>query len=111
MPRRLLPEIDLHSTYMNVYTAKVLRGAKMPLLVEHDLQALQVVASVRAEADPQTARIAWIRNTSKLTEFWISAALLEESRANNRLEVLSGPHPFQFDPQGALVEPAAEARH
>lgn len=111
MPRRLLNEIDLHSTYMNVYTAKVLRGAKMPMLVEHDLQALQVVTSMRAELDPGTARIAWIRNTSKLTEFWVSAALLKETHASDRLEVLSGPHPFRFDPQGAILEPEAGVTH
>jgi hypothetical protein len=111
MPRRLLNEIDLHSTYMNVYTAKTLRGAKMPMLVEHDLQALQVVTSMRAEMDPRTARMAWIKNTSKLTELWISAPLLAETEANVRLEVLSGPHPFRFDPQGAILEPATGASH
>jgi hypothetical protein len=108
MPRRLLGEIDLHSTYMNVYTAKVLRGAKMPLLVEHDLQALQVVASLRAEADPATARIAWIRNTSKLTDLWISAPLLAESQANARLAVTAGPFPFRFDTEGSIIEPRLE---
>jgi hypothetical protein len=86
----------------------VLRGAKMPLLVEHDLQALQVVASLRAEADPATARIAWIRNTSKLTDLWISAPLLAESQANARLAVTAGPFPFRFDTEGSIIEPRLE---
>ncbi|NIP73766.1 MAG: DUF362 domain-containing protein, partial [Gammaproteobacteria bacterium] len=40
MPRRLLDEIDLNATYMNVFTAKRLQGGKIPLLAENELQAL-----------------------------------------------------------------------
>ena len=52
MPRHLLEEIDLHSTYMNTFTAKRLTGSKMPLMAENDLQAMQVCLTVRAEEDP-----------------------------------------------------------
>ena len=85
IPRRLLAEIDLHSTYMNAYTAKNLGGAKMPLMVEDDLQALQVCLSTRPESDPATVRLVWIKNTSCLGEFYASSALIDEIQGANLL--------------------------
>ena len=100
MPRRLLGEIDLHSTYMNTFTAKRLTGSKMPLMAENDLQAMQVCLTVRAEEDPATARVVRIRNTNLLAEFDASPALGEEIEANPALEVLDGAKPLHFDERG-----------
>ena len=103
IPRRLLEEVDLHATYMNAFTGKRLIGAKMPLMTENDLQALQVCLSVRAEEDPGTARVVRIRNTNRLTEFAASAALREEIEADDRLEILNDPEPLHFDGRGDFV--------
>ena len=105
--RSTFEEIDFHSTYMNAFTAKRLLGAKMPLIVESELQAMQVCLTVRAEEDPATARVVWIENTSKLTEFWASAAMLAETEQNGSLEVLSAPIPVLFDGGNGLVKPQA----
>ena len=105
MPRRLLDEIDLNSTYMNVFTAKSLRGGKIPLLTENELQAMQVLLNFRQDADVDSIRLAWIRNTSALDELWASRALLEEVRAHPRLEVLSEPVPIGYDADFNLVPP------
>ena len=100
MPRRLLEEIDLHSTYMNTFTAKRLTGSKMPLMAENDLQAMQVCLTVRAEEDPATARVVRIRNTNLLAEFDASPGLREEIEANPALEVLDEAKPLRFDERG-----------
>ena len=105
MPRRLLDEIDLNSTYMNVFTAKSLRGGKIPLLTENELQAMQVLLNFRQDADVDSIRLAWIRNTSALDELWASRALLDEVRAHPRLEVLSEPVPIGYDADFNLVPP------
>lgn len=105
MPRRLMEEIDLNSTYMNVFTAKRLQGGKIPLLTEHELQALQVLMNWREDEATASLRLAWIRNTSKLDAFWVSEALLDEVRNNPRLEVLGGPLPMAFDGDNNLIEP------
>ena len=47
MPRALLPHVDLNSTYMNAFTAKRLSICKVPMLVENELQALQVLLNFR----------------------------------------------------------------
>ena len=105
MPRSLLPHVDLNSTYMNAFTAKRLSVCKIPMLVENELQALQVLLNFRAEEAPASLRLAWIRNTSTLDELWASEALLDEARADPRIEVLSEPAPLAFDDALALVPP------
>ena len=100
MPRQLLEEIDLHSTYMNTFTAKRLVGSKMPLMAENDLQAMQVCLTVRPEEDPATARVVRIRNTNLLAEFDASPGLREEIEANPSLEVLDEAKPLRFDERG-----------
>ncbi len=101
MPRSLLGQVDLNSTYMNAFTAKRLSICKVPMLVENELQALQVLLNFRAEEDPASLRLAWIRNTSMLDELWASEALLDEARADSSIEVLSAPARIVFD--NALV--------
>lgn len=106
MPRKLLDEVDLNATYMNVFTAKRLQGGKIPLLAETELQAMQVLMNFRDGEDPDSVRMAWIRNTSRLDEFWASSALIGEARENEKLEILGGPLPMAYDGELDLIEPA-----
>ena len=105
MPRSLLEHVDLNSTYMNAFTAKRLWIGKLPMLVENELQAMQILLNFRAEEDPASLRLAWIRNTSILDELWASAALLDEAREDPRIEILSEPAPMAFDDRLALAPP------
>ena len=103
--RSLLPRVDLNSTYMNAFTAKRLSICKIPMLVENELQAMQILLNFRAEEEPDSLRLAWIRNTSTLHELWASATLLDEARADPRIEILTEPAPIAFDDALALVPP------
>ena len=105
MPRSLLGQVDLNSTYMNAFTAKRLSICKVPMLVENELQALQVLLNFRAEEDPASLRLAWIRNTSMLDELWASEALLDEARADSSIEVLSAPARIAFDDALVMTAP------
>ena len=105
MPRSLLGHVDLNSTYMNAFTSKRLAICKVPMLVEHELQALQVLLNFRAEEDPSSLRLAWIRNTSVLDEMWASEALYDEARGAPNVEVLSRPEPIALDDALALSPP------
>ncbi|MDH3714933.1 MAG: DUF362 domain-containing protein [Gammaproteobacteria bacterium] len=105
MPRQLLEQIDLNKTYMNAFTAKHMNVGKIPVCVENELQAMQVMLNYRQETDPASLRLAWIRDTLKLDQMWASQALLDEARANHDLEILSEPVPASFDDAFDLVEP------
>ncbi|MBF2758782.1 MAG: DUF2088 domain-containing protein [Ectothiorhodospiraceae bacterium AqS1] len=97
MPRALWREIDLASTYMNAFTAKRLMIARIPMMVENELQALQALLNFRSRQEPDSLRLLWIRNTSALDEMWASGALLDEARANPGIEILSPLAPLGFD--------------
>ncbi|MDH3451922.1 MAG: DUF362 domain-containing protein [Gammaproteobacteria bacterium] len=105
MPRQLLEQIDLNKTYMNAFTAKHMGVGKIPVCVENELQAMQIMLNYRQDTDPASLRLAWIRNTLKLDEMWASQALLAEANANADLEILSDPVPARFDETFKLVEP------
>ena len=45
---------------MNAFTAKRLSICKVPMLVENELQAMQILLNFRAEEDPASLRLAWI---------------------------------------------------
>jgi hypothetical protein len=103
IPRKVFDQVDLNSTYMNAFTAKRPLVGKIPMLMESDLQAMQVLLNFRQGEDPQSLRLAWIRNTSRLDELWVSTALADEVRANARLEILGEAVPITFDSELGLV--------
>jgi hypothetical protein len=105
MPRELANSIDLNATYMNTLTAKRLQLAKFPMMVENELQAMQVLLNFRQQEDPQSLRLAWISNTAKLGEMWVSTALTDEVHANDQLEVIAPARQMTFDEQFAFVMP------
>lgn len=105
-PRDVFDKVDLNSTYMNAFTAKRPIVAKTPMLMETELQAMQVLLNFRQDPDPASLRLAWIRNTSKLDEMWVSEALEAEVRANPRLEALAEARPLRFDVDQRMVLPA-----
>jgi hypothetical protein len=103
--RSMFDDIDLNSTYMNAFTAKRPVGGKIPMLMETELQAMQVMLNFRQDTDPASIRMVWIRNTSKLDEMWVSASMLDEVRANPNLEILREPAQMTFDDALVMVAP------
>jgi hypothetical protein len=104
--RTMFEEVDLNSTYMNAFTAKRPMAGKIPMLMESELQAMQVLLNFRQDTDPASIRLVWIRNTSKLNEMWVSASMLDEVRANSNLEIIAEPAQMTFDAELAIVAPA-----
>ena len=56
----------------------------------------------RLRTEAETAKIARIRNTKDVEEFWISEPLLPQMLASGRVEQLTDPAPIAFDDQGML---------
>jgi hypothetical protein len=102
--RRAVDKIDPVPTYMNLITAKSPDGAKIPITVEHDRQALYVALACCTQVEVETARILRIRDTKHLEEFWASEALLPELATLGSVEPLTDPMPIAFDAAGMFVE-------
>jgi hypothetical protein len=101
--RRLVDKINYEYTYANVITSTELAGAKIPVTVDNDRQALVVALVTVNGVKPTEAKVVHIRNTLELGEIWISEALLPEAKANPQIEILSEPVPFRFDEEDNLL--------
>ncbi|WP_276274047.1 DUF362 domain-containing protein [Haloarcula litorea] len=79
---RAVEQLDLGTTYANVLTSGSLAKAKLPVVAPDDEFALRTALAALGGYDPETARIAWIRNTEDLGELRVSAPLVEELPAD-----------------------------
>ncbi|MFC4246009.1 lactate racemase domain-containing protein [Natribaculum luteum] len=76
--RAAVEQLDLRKTYANALTSGSLAKAKLPPVAPNDELALRIALNALGGYDPETARVAWIENTTDLAEFYVSDALLEE---------------------------------
>jgi hypothetical protein len=102
--RRAVERMDPVATYMNMITAKAPQGARIPLTVDTDRQALHVALACCLKTQPETARIARIQDTKHLETFWASEALLPELIESGKVEVTGDLRPIAFDAAGMLVD-------
>ncbi len=102
--RRFAEFYDPAVTYINLLTASEpggnTREGPLPLILDSDREAAEVgLFSSLAGKHPRVCRI---RNTALLDEVWASEALLDEVKANPKLEVIDGPAPLPFNSAGNL---------
>lgn len=102
--RRAVERMDPVATYMNMITAKAPQGARIPLTVDNDRQALQIALACCIKTVPQTARIARILDTKHVESFWASEALLPEILDNDRVTQVGDLRSITFDSRGMLAE-------
>lgn len=97
--KRFAEAYDPAVTYVNLLTANGPRGntreGPLPLALPSDKEAIEVALfSSVAGASPRVCRI---KNTNRLAELWVSAALLDEVRANPKLRLADPPAAMSFD--------------
>lgn len=102
--RRVADKFDPISTYMNCVTAKAPEGARLPLTVANDRQALYVALASCLNVETATSRIARIDDTKHLEELWVSEPLLPQLLAKGKVQVLGDPRSIAFDAQGMFVD-------
>jgi hypothetical protein len=102
--RQAVAKMDVIATYMNLITAKGPQGARIPITVDSDRQALYIALACCLQTEVETARIARIKNTKDVEEFWASEPLLPELMATGNVELLGELAPIQFDQRGMFAE-------
>lgn len=100
--RRAVDRLDPLATYMNCITAKTPEGARIPLTVDSDRQALHVALACCVQVAPGRAAIMRIEDTKHLETLWVSEPLLEQLAGS--VEPLEAPHAIAFGPDGMLVD-------
>lgn len=102
---RFAREFDFRKTYINLLTASEpgemgTREGRLPLALASDREAIEVALYSAIAGDPP--RVCRIKSTSRLAEFEVSEALLDEVKQNPNLTVLEDPRPLEFDAGGNL---------
>lgn len=101
--KQLADKIDPIATYMNVITSKYPAGGRVPMIVENDRQALYLALASAQRVDSDTARIARIKNTKDVEEFWASEPLLPELLETGKVEVIGEMAAIGFDSSGMFT--------
>ncbi len=82
--RRLADAIDWQATYLNALTAAHPAGARLPVVCEHDADAIRHALTAAGVQDAAHARVARVRDTLHIEAFAASDAALEGMNGNGR---------------------------
>lgn len=102
--RRAVSKVDRVKTYMNCITAKTPEGARIPLTVDNDREALSVALACCVRVSVPESRIVRIRDTKHLETFWASEPLLPELLATESVCLDGQVVPITFDSDGMLPD-------
>jgi hypothetical protein len=102
--RRVVEKMDPIPTYMNMITAKSPSGARIPITVENDRQALQLAIASALRVEEGRARIIRIASTKALSEFWASEPLAEALAGTGTVEQVSDLTEIAFDADGMFAD-------
>jgi hypothetical protein len=103
--RRAVEEIDRRKTYMNCITAKTPEGARVPLTVDTDREALAIALACCIKVTPENARVVRARDTKHLDLLYVSAAALQDVLKTGKCELVRPLGPIGFDAAGMLADP------
>jgi hypothetical protein len=102
--RRAVDAMDPIPTYMNMITAKAPQGAKVPITVDTDRQALTLAISSGIRVEEGAARIIRIKSTKHLTRMYMSEPLLAEARQLGQVLHVGEPMQISFDDEGMFTD-------
>ncbi len=101
--RRCLNDIDFETTWINVITATMPQGGKIPVYMENDRDALMLAIRMCNGIDFAKPRIVHVLDTLHLDTIALSETYLETIADIPEIEVLGDPYELEFDDEGFLV--------
>jgi hypothetical protein len=101
--RKVADKIDYRATYINSVTAVTPEKGRLPIVCENDKEALDFAIATAGPSDINTLRIGWIKNTSTLSEMFISEALISETKKLSHVEVIGESFELCFNNKGELT--------
>ena len=101
--RRVVDQVDAHITRVNCITAGHPTAAMLPVICVNDREAIEDALSTIGLTPPEHARVMQIHDTLHLETVLISEAYAAGIPSQERLSVVVGPRPMDFDAEGFLV--------
>ena len=103
--QNLLRKIDWTKVYVNIVTAGVLEGARLPIVADTDQDALGIALRGCIGVQSKNSRIVRIKNTLEMTTIWASEPLIPEIEKNSDQELISDLFDMPFNKNGAITSP------
>ena len=100
--RKLIDKINFQETYINCVTAIRPEGAKIPMTLECDKDAIDAAISTCGIENVEDIKIAWIKSTLDLEKIIVSEGYLDELKDRDDLEQISHARQIAFDSSGNL---------
>ena len=86
--KKVFENADLESVYANAIACRCVEDAKVPLMVKDEDEAVRVALKLARGVDLDKPKIAKIKNTLELEYIYVSDALIDEVRKNERLKLI-----------------------
>jgi hypothetical protein len=108
---KLYKEVDIGKTYANIITSTYLDGAAIPIIMNTDQEAIQLVAKTVVRVKPEDTKIVRIATTLDVLDIHVSETMLPFIKANpSMFEIVGEPEAFKFDSRGNLYPMLAPQR-
>lgn len=101
--RKFAQALDLATTYTNSLSSPLCM-AKIPMVMNNDIDTIYAAASACGKADIKDVRIVRIHNTLDLDYIWASENYFSEIETNANLNIVDGPKAMEFLKNGNLVD-------
>ena len=102
--RRFFDKMDFEMTYPNVITSTVIENVRIPMVLKHDREAIQVCIKTCTDLDPRGIRIVRIANSAEVEHIQLSEVYYDEVKESSKLVIESDPEEMPFDHQGNLMD-------
>lgn len=99
---RVFRKFNLVETYCNLLTSTSTTGAKIPMVLRNDRQAIQAAIKICLIADPKQVRLVRIKNTLSLDRIEISENLVDEARRRPGTRSVGSAADMMFNADGNL---------
>ena len=101
--RKFAQELDLATTYTNSLSSPLCM-AKIPMVMNNDLDTIYAAASACGKTDIKDDKIIRIHNTLELDSIWVSENYINEIKADSTLRIAEGPMEMTFTKEGFLSD-------
>jgi len=99
--------IDWPDTYLNEITARMLPGAKMPIVAADDREAIGIALHALGTTTPEAATVAYISDTLHTSSFFVSSPLWQQISPVDSLSTTGTATAPRFDAAtGRLIVPS-----
>lgn len=95
--KKLVESIDYEAMYANVIPTSFLERGKIPVTMEDDMKLVKTALRTIGPVKTEDARIAVVKNTMELEEFYVSESLAEEVEENENLDFISDYSEWNFE--------------